>query len=67
MAGGRIECYFGRKLKSWDYAAGMLLIEEAGGKLLDYEGNPLQLQYEANVVAGNGKIEELVVKEYIKR
>jgi len=39
IAAGRSEAYFERDLKPWDYAAGLLIVEEAGGTVTDYRGN----------------------------
>lgn len=36
--------YFEYKLKPWDFAAGRLFVEEAGGKVTDCSGQPLKLQ-----------------------
>ena len=41
IAAGRIDGYFESKLKPWDYAAGSLILSEAGGKTTDYDGNPI--------------------------
>ncbi len=38
---GRQGGYFEIYLNPWDYAAGMLLIQEAGGKITDFTGKPL--------------------------
>lgn len=37
VAAGRAECFFQRGLSPWDVAAGALLVECAGGKVVDYE------------------------------
>ena len=39
VACGRQDAYFEYKLKPWDYAAGCLILEEAGGIVKDTEGN----------------------------
>jgi myo-inositol-1(or 4)-monophosphatase len=39
-ASGRVDAYYERGLKRWDEAAGRLLVEEAGGVVLDLEGEP---------------------------
>jgi len=39
VAAGRYDAFFEKGLKPWDMAAGILLIEEAGGKFSDFEGN----------------------------
>lgn len=65
IACGRIEGYFERKLKIWDYAAGLLLVQEAGGKITNYKGDLLGVQRVADIVAGNKEIVETLVKEYL--
>ena len=37
VASGRIDAFWEFKLKEWDYAAGKLLVEEAGGKIYQTE------------------------------
>lgn len=39
VAAGRIEGYFTTKIDPWDVAAGVLLVQEAGGKISDFKGN----------------------------
>lgn len=56
VACGRFEGYWEAGLKPWDVAAGMLLVEEAGGKISEYSGNPYVLKESPNLVASNGKI-----------
>ena len=34
MAAGRVDAFFERGLQHWDWAAGRLLVEEAGGSVL---------------------------------
>ncbi len=40
VACGRVEGFYEYNLKSWDMAAGILLVTEAGGKVSDFDGNP---------------------------
>ena len=40
VAAGRFEGFWEFGLKSWDTAAGVLLVEEAGGKVSDFAGRP---------------------------
>jgi myo-inositol-1(or 4)-monophosphatase len=40
VACGRADVYWERELKSWDMAAGMILVREAGGFLSDADGGP---------------------------
>jgi len=39
VAAGKREAYFTTKIEPWDVAAGVLLIEEAGGRVSDFQGN----------------------------
>ncbi|MGN1388442.1 MAG: inositol monophosphatase family protein [Bulleidia sp.] len=57
---GRADAYF-EHVYSWDRAAGMLLVEEAGGKVTDFHGNPAQIFGFADVAAGTpGVLEDLL-------
>jgi len=38
VASGRFECYYEASINAWDIAAGILIVEEAGGEVTDYEG-----------------------------
>jgi len=61
IACGRATGFWEFKLSPWDFAAGKLLIEEAGGKITDKEGNQLKLE-NSYVVASNGKIHQEIIK-----
>ena len=43
VAAGRLDGYYERGLKAWDWAAGRLLIAEAGGEVAPMRGEPLGL------------------------
>jgi len=40
VAAGRIDAYYHLSLQPWDIAAALLLIQEAGGTVTDWNGNP---------------------------
>lgn len=65
VACGRIDCYLERRLKIWDYAAGMLLVREAGGCVLDYQGNDAADSAVADILAGNATIPKVVLEKYL--
>jgi myo-inositol-1(or 4)-monophosphatase len=52
VAAGRFDGFWERGLKSWDMAAGLLLIREAGGYVSDADGGPNMLTT-GGVCAGN--------------
>jgi len=64
-ASGRIEAYFERRLKLWDFAAGMLIITEAGGQILNMDGGPVRCDMVEDIVAGNPAIVKLLVEKYL--
>jgi len=65
LARGGTEGYINLGTKLWDYAAGTLLIEEAGGVISDLQGKPWT-KNEQYFVASNGKIHQTLLKEIQK-
>ena len=59
---GRQGGYFEIYLNPWDYAAGMLLVQEAGGKVTGWDGNALDPAQGCQVIGTNGKIHEELLK-----
>jgi len=53
VAAGRVEGFWSTSLKPWDMAAGILLVEEAGGRISKINGSPFQLE-EPDLLATNG-------------
>lgn len=61
VACGRYDGFYEMKLNPWDKAAGMLIAQEAGGKLTNFSGNPLELEDDQNLVT-NGWIHPEMLK-----
>jgi myo-inositol-1(or 4)-monophosphatase len=61
IAAGRFEAFWEPKLKPWDTAAGMLLVQEAGGKVTDYSENPYN-PFMQEILATNSYIHEQMLK-----
>jgi myo-inositol-1(or 4)-monophosphatase len=57
VAAGRFEGFWEFGLKAWDTAAGVLLVQEAGGTVSDLTGQPYKLGG-ADILATNGLIHE---------
>ena len=57
VACGRFDGYFEQSLKPWDSAAGFLLVNEAGGKVTNFEGEPYS-PYDKKIIATNGTIHD---------
>lgn len=61
VAAGRFEGFFEHNLCAWDTAAGYLIVEEAGGKVTDMEGNKYS-PYQKMLVATNGLIHDELIE-----
>jgi myo-inositol-1(or 4)-monophosphatase len=57
VACGRFDSFWEFGLKSWDTAAGMLMVQEAGGMVTDFLGGPYR-PGDAAVLASNGRIHD---------
>ncbi len=57
VAAGRYDGFYEHKLQAWDSAAGFLMVEEAGGKITDFDGNYYSV-YQPHIIATNGKIHD---------
>lgn len=53
IAAGRAELFFELRLSPWDYAAGSLIVEEAGGVVTTVEGEPVSFDKPCSVLARN--------------
>jgi myo-inositol-1(or 4)-monophosphatase len=60
LAAGRLDGYWELRVGSWDVAAGSLLVEEAGGRVTDLRGGPLDLDA-PTIVASNGRLHEAML------
>jgi myo-inositol-1(or 4)-monophosphatase len=58
---GRYGAYFEYELSPWDFAAGRLFVEEAGGRVTDARGGPLPLA-SSSVLATNGALHEAMLE-----
>lgn len=56
VAAGRYDAYWERGIKSWDIAAGMIMVKEAGGFTSDCDGGPDMLT-KGTICAGNEAIQ----------
>lgn len=67
VACGRFDGFFEYSLNAWDVAAGIILVEEAGGKISDFQGGK-DFLFGKSIVAGSGpahaKILETITKHF---
>lgn len=57
LACGRTDGFFEKNLKPWDYAAGIVILREAGGSCTDMNGNEPSYRIPSDICASNGKIQ----------
>ena len=62
VAAGRTEGFWEMKLSAWDVAAGSLIVREAGGKVTNLEGGPLDID-SGHIIATNGLIHDEIVTQ----
>ncbi|WP_051330783.1 inositol monophosphatase family protein [Aneurinibacillus terranovensis] len=65
VAAGRLDGYVSMSLNSWDYAAGKLLIEEAGGIVTRMDGTSIPFTEKTSILAANPGIHQKML-EFIK-
>ena len=63
VACGRFDAFWEFNLNPWDTAAGVLIAEEAGGKVSDFRGGPFQIS-SREVCASNGLLHPALLKEF---
>lgn len=61
VAAGRLEAFWEFHLNPWDTGAGALLVELAGGKVTDVNGNPSS-GFDSSILATNGPIHDELVE-----
>lgn len=65
VAVGRIDAFWEATLSPWDMAAGVVLVEEAGGKVTDFFGGSDSLET-GHIVATNGRFHAWMCEEIQK-
>jgi myo-inositol-1(or 4)-monophosphatase len=61
VACGRFDGFWEEGLRPWDVAAGVLLIEEAGGRVSYYDGSPFNI-YTPPILASNGLVHDAMMR-----
>jgi len=61
VACGRFDGFWEYNLSSWDVAAGYLIVQEAGGRITNFEGDPYSV-FDKETLATNGHIHEEMLR-----
>ncbi|BAY21002.1 inositol monophosphatase [Calothrix sp. NIES-2100] len=64
VACGRFDGYWERGLSPWDMAAGIILVQEAGGKVTAYDGSPLNIE-SGRILATNNYLHDSLSQELL--
>ncbi|MBI2843070.1 MAG: inositol monophosphatase [Armatimonadetes bacterium] len=68
VAAGRFDAFIQGGLNPWDVAAGIVLVEEAGGLATDLTGRPIDLtRPETDILAANPALHNRLLSEVIRR
>lgn len=62
LAAGRYDAFWATSLHPWDYSAGKLLLEEAGGQMTNFSGEPINNLNETPIIASNGVLHSQMLK-----
>jgi myo-inositol-1(or 4)-monophosphatase len=60
VAASKGEAYFSTRIEPWDVAPGVLLVQEAGGKVSDFQGNPWKPQT-GDLLFSNKRLHEKIL------
>lgn len=67
LAAGRTDAYFEMRLKPWDYAAGSLIVQEAGGEIrMPLVGNEMDFDQSTAIVAASPAVMDQVMEVFWK-
>ncbi len=63
VAAGRFDGFWEFNLNPWDTAAGVLIVEEAGGQVSRFDGSPFELN-SRETIASNGLVHQALLHEF---
>ncbi|WP_420491647.1 inositol monophosphatase family protein [Neobacillus drentensis] len=66
VATGRVDSYISMRLSPWDYAAGVVIIEELGGIVTNLRGEKLDFLTQDSLFAAKPGLHQTILKEYLK-
>jgi myo-inositol-1(or 4)-monophosphatase len=63
VACGRFDGFWEFNLNPWDTAAGVLMVQEAGGRVTRFDGQPFRID-SRETLASNGRVHEALLREF---
>ncbi|WP_442599349.1 inositol monophosphatase family protein [Neobacillus sp. D3-1R] len=65
VATGRIDAYISMRLAPWDFAAGIILVQELGGIATNIEGKELNLMEKSSVFVAKPHLHQQILSNYL--
>jgi myo-inositol-1(or 4)-monophosphatase len=65
VACGRLNGFISLRLSPWDYAAGLVILNELGAKVTNIENDPITLFEISSIFAGNHTLHTEVMEDYL--
>lgn len=66
VAEGIIDAYVTMRLAPWDIAAGVVLVNEVGGKTTQADGSKLNMVEKNSIITSNSSIHQQIIEEHIE-
>ena len=60
LAAGRLDAFWARNIQAWDVAAGILLVQEAGGTVTGLDGGPFSLAQPPFIAASTNRLHSVL-------
>ncbi|HEX7066223.1 MAG TPA: inositol monophosphatase family protein [Bacillales bacterium] len=67
IAAGRLDAYLSMRLAPWDFAAGLVLLEEVGAVMTTVDGKPVDLLEQNSIFAGEPQLHRHILDNYIQK
>lgn len=67
VATGRIDAYISMRLAPWDFAAGIIIVQELGGIATNIDGEGLNLMEKSSVFVAKPYLHQQILTEYLQR
>lgn len=65
VATGQLAAYITPRLQPWDFAGGMIILNEVGGIATNFIGKPLEITHPDSVIVANKAVHETILNDYM--